>query len=116
MHLTLYPTVQRYEAWTPWLDRWNAAWIRDKGPRCLVFDGKAIDERDAWAETPAMWLEIYRWYDTRFLGTRNLLLVRRAAPRFGALETIGKSKMGLFRRPVNPAFHRRCVLDDERRL
>lgn len=81
-----------------------------------MFDGKAIDERDAWAETPAMWLEIYRWYDTRFLGTRNLLLVRRAAPRFGALETIGKSKMGLFRRPVNPAFHRRCVLDDERRL
>jgi hypothetical protein len=94
LQLTLYPTVQPYEAYTPWLDRWNATWIREKGPRFLVFNGKAIDERDPWAETPAMWLEIYRWYDTRFLGTRNLLLERRAAPRFGALETIGKSKAG----------------------
>jgi hypothetical protein len=42
-----------------------------------------------------MWLEIYRWYDTRLLGTRNLLLERRAAPRFGALESIGKSKVAL---------------------
>jgi hypothetical protein len=95
LQLTLYPTVQRFEAYTPSLDRRNAQWIRDKGPRFLVFDGKAVDDRDAWAETPAMWLEIYRWYDTRFLGTRNLLLERREMPRFGDLEEIGKSQIGL---------------------
>jgi hypothetical protein len=86
--LTVYPVVQRYSAYTPYLDGLNAAWIRDKGPRFLVFDGSAIDGRDAWAETPAMWLEIYRWYDTRLLGTNNLLLERRARVRFSSLETI----------------------------
>jgi hypothetical protein len=40
-----------------------------------------------------MWLEIYRWYDTRLLGTRNLLLERRAAPRFGVLESIGRMRI-----------------------
>jgi hypothetical protein len=59
----------------------------------LVFDGRSIDGRDAWAETPAMWLEIYRWYDTRLLGSRNLLLERRVRPRFKSLETIGRFRL-----------------------
>jgi hypothetical protein len=91
--LTLYPVVQRYSAYTPYLDGLNAAWIRDKGPKFLVFDGSSIDGRDAWAETPAMWLEIYRWYNTRLLGPRNLLLERRAQPRFKSLETIGRFRL-----------------------
>jgi hypothetical protein len=88
LNLVMYPTLQRAIAYTPFLDEWNAAWIRDKGPRYLVYDGGAIDNRDPWAETPAMWLEIYRWYDTRYLGEHNMLLERRAAPRFRALESI----------------------------
>jgi hypothetical protein len=91
--LTLYPVIERYSAYTPYLDGLNAAWICDKGPRFLVFDGRSIDGRDAWAETPAMWLEIYRWYDTRLLGSRNLLLERRARPRFKSLETIGRFRL-----------------------
>ncbi|MEO8128938.1 MAG: hypothetical protein ABJF23_12745 [Bryobacteraceae bacterium] len=93
MHLELYPVVQRYSAYTPYLDGLNASWIRDKGPRFLVFDGQAIDDRDAWAETPATWLEVYRWYDTRWLGPRNLLLERRAQPRFSRLETISRFRL-----------------------
>ena len=93
MQVRLYPVVERYSAYTPYLDGLNAAWIRDKGPRFLVFDGKSIDDRDPWAETPAMWLEIYRWYDTRLLGPRNLLLERRAGPRFTALETISRFRI-----------------------
>ena len=95
MRPALYPTLQRSAAYTAFLDRWNAAWIRDSGPRFLVFDGESIDERDVWAETPAMWLDVYRWYDTRLLGSRTLLLERRATPRFGALETIGRSRVNL---------------------
>ena len=91
--LTLYPVIQRFSAYTPYLDGLNAAWICDKGPRFMVFDGRSIDGRDAWAETPAMWLEIYRWYDTRLLGSRNLLLERRARPRFKSLETIGRFRL-----------------------
>jgi hypothetical protein len=90
MALQLYPVLQRYSAYTPYLDGLNATWIRDHGPTFLVFDGEAIDLRDAWAETPAMWLEVYRWYDTRLLGPRNLLLERRSHPRFTALQTIGR--------------------------
>jgi hypothetical protein len=88
MKIRLYPVIQRYSAYTPYLDNLNAEWIRDKGPRYLVFDGGSIDDRDPWAETPAMWLEVYRWYDTRLLGLRNLLLERRNTPRFATLETI----------------------------
>ena len=104
MRLKLYPVVQRYAAYTPYLDRLNAAWIRDHGPKFLVFDGASIDDRDPWAETPAMWLEVYRWYDARFLGPRNLLLERRAEPRFTAFETIGRFRMaftGELRLPVS---------------
>jgi hypothetical protein len=104
-HLRLYPVVERYSAYTPYLDRLNASWIRDKGPRFLVFDGKSIDDRDPWAETPAMWLEIYRWYDTRLLGSRNVLLERRTVPRFTVLETIGRFRVafpGTFQLPFSP--------------
>ena len=104
MQVRLYPVVERYSAYTPYLDGLNAAWIRDNGPRFLIFDGKSIDEREPWAETPAMWLEVYRWYDTRLLGARNLLLERRSGPRFASLETIGRFRItlpGELRLPVS---------------
>ena len=79
-----------YAAFTPYLDGLNAAWMRDHGPPFLIYNGFVLDGRDAWAANPATWLEIYRWYDTRWLGPRNLLLQRRAAPRFTALEPLGR--------------------------
>ena len=88
LNVALTPVVQSYSAYTPYLDGIDASWIEEKGPRFLVFDGKAIDNRDAWAETPATWKEVYRWYDTRLLGPRNLLLERRATPRFTSFQTI----------------------------
>lgn len=89
LNLQLYPMVQRMGAYTPYLDQLNATWFRERGPRFLVFDGLTIDDRQVWAETPQTWLEIYRWYDTRVLGSRNVLLERRAEPRFQSLERIG---------------------------
>jgi hypothetical protein len=88
MNLVLSPVLQRYSAYTPYLDGLNAQWVRDRGPRFLIFDGRSIDGRNAWTETPAMWAEVYRWYDTRTLGTRNLLLERRTVPRFLRLEPL----------------------------
>ncbi len=95
LHLVLYPTLQRAIAYTPWLDRWNADWVRDKGPKYLLFNGLAIDARDPWVETPAMWMEIYRWYDSVFQGERDLLLERRAHPRFTSLRSIGHVNLKL---------------------
>jgi hypothetical protein len=93
LNLVLYPVLQRYSAYTPYLDKLNADWVRDKGPRFLVFDGSAIDGRHPWMETPAMWVEVYRWYDTRALGKYNLLLERRAVPRFTRFETLAHERL-----------------------
>jgi hypothetical protein len=86
LQTALYPAVQRYNAYTPYLDGLDADWIRGKGPRFLVFDGQRLEIRDSWADTPATWLEVYRWYDYRLLSSRNLLLERRSHPRFNRLD------------------------------
>ncbi len=85
--LRIPPVPQRYSAYTAFLDQRNAAWIRNQGPQFLLFDGFAIDHRDPWAETPAMWLEVYRWYDTHIRSPESLLLIRRKSPRFTRLRT-----------------------------
>jgi hypothetical protein len=90
LSLSLLPVFQRYSAYTPDLDALDAAWIDDKGPRFLLFDGKTIDGRQPWTETPRTWAEVWRWYDTRLLGTRNLLLERRAEPRFTHFEPVAQ--------------------------
>jgi hypothetical protein len=89
INLVLSPVLQRYAVSTPYLDRLNATWIRDKGPRFLIFDGGTIDGRHPWTESPATLAEVYRWYNTRKLGAHNLLLQRRAEPRFSHFEPIG---------------------------
>jgi hypothetical protein len=93
----VYPVVQRYSAYTPYLDEANAAWVRDRGPRFLMFDGLTIDGRHPWTETPAMWLETYRWYDTRLLGKRSVLLERRTTPRFENLKSVARFEMPIAR-------------------
>ncbi len=96
LNLVLYPVLQRYSAYTPYLDTLNADWIRDEGPQFLIFDGKSVlgNGRHPWTETPAMWAEVYRWYDTRMVGTHNLLLERRAEARFrGGFEEIAHSQL-----------------------
>jgi hypothetical protein len=89
LNLVLLPVLQRYAAGdTPYLDQMVGTWIDQKGPRFLIFDGLTIDFRHPWTETPATWREVYRWYDARMLGSHNLLLERRAAPRFNRFEII----------------------------
>jgi hypothetical protein len=81
----------------------NAQWIREHGPQFLIFDGAAIDGRQLWAETPQTWLEVYRWYETRLMGSRNLLLGRRAGPRFAGLELVGSFPLAWTHRIDLPA-------------
>jgi hypothetical protein len=102
LNIQIYPMVQRTGAYTPYLDGLNAAWFRERGPRFVIFDGFAIDRRQPWAETPQTWLEIYRWYNTRLLGSRNVLLERRAEPRFLRLERIGGFPLPVTRRLALP--------------
>jgi hypothetical protein len=95
LNLTLYPVVQRYTACTPYLDERNAEWVRNRGPRFLILNGNSmtLDGRHPWTETPAMWAEIYRWYNTRALGSYTLLLERRTTPRFTRFDLLGHSQL-----------------------
>ena len=64
------------------------------------FRWNSIDDRDPWAESPAMWLEVYRWYDTAFAGPRNILLItaqRRLASRAWSLSTCRASRFRTIR-------------------
>jgi len=90
LNLRLFPVPQRYSAYTPYLDGLDAAWVRTQGPQFLIADWSEIDGRQPWSDAPATWLEIYRWYDTRLLGARSLLLERRRTPRFTHLESLRK--------------------------
>jgi hypothetical protein len=88
LNLVLFPVLQRYSAFTPYLDELDANWIVNKGPRFLIFDGLSLDGRDPWTENPATWTEVYRWYNTRMLGAHHLLLQRRVGPRFTHFERL----------------------------
>jgi hypothetical protein len=92
LNLRLYPVVQRYQAYTPYLDGLNADWVRSQGPRFLTIEWDAIDDRHPWVETPAMWAEIYRLYNTRMLHGGSVLLERRASPRFQRFELVRSFK------------------------
>jgi hypothetical protein len=93
LNLRLFPVVQKYQAYTPYLDRLNADWIRDRGPRFLIAEWAAIDDRHPWVETPAMWSEIYRWYNTHTMESWSVLLERRASPRFERFELVRRFKL-----------------------
>lgn len=86
LNLVLFPVIQRYSAYTPYLDELNAQWVIRHGPRYLLFNADEMDDRHPWTDEPATWLETYRWYNTRVVGSRNLLLERRDRPRFDHLE------------------------------
>lgn len=88
LNLVLFPVFQRYSAYTPLLDQLDAVWVEKKGPPFLIFDGSAIDGRHPWTECPATWTAVYRWYNTRTLGSHNLLLERRMKPRFTHFEPL----------------------------
>jgi len=93
LNLSLFPVIERYASYTPFLDQRNADWVASQGPRYLIFDAGALDQRHPWTDAPATWLEVYRWYDTRLLGPRNLLLERRSSPRFRRLEPVKQFKV-----------------------
>ena len=94
LNLTLLPCLQNYSAYTPYLDGLNSDLIASRGPQFLAFELLAIDDRHAWTEAPATWDAVYRWYDTRAVGDRYLLLQRRAQPRFDHFELVESRSVG----------------------
>jgi hypothetical protein len=93
LNLRIFPALQPASVGSPYFDELHAAWIRAEGPRFLVFDGSAPYGFHLWAHTPAMWVEVYRNYDTRLLTAHSLLLERRREPRFTRFETVGSAQI-----------------------
>jgi len=94
LNLSLFPVLQNYSAYTPYLDQLNAEWVTSHGPRFLLFENLAVDDRNMWTETPATWAAVYRWYGTRTLGKRFLLLERRKQPRFDHFQPTASATVG----------------------
>jgi hypothetical protein len=79
-----FPVFQSYDAYTSYLDQWNAAFFRDpaRAPEFVLMDWLAIDDRHPLLDVPAMFLELYRNYDLDGRYGPHMLLRRRARPRF----------------------------------
>jgi hypothetical protein len=93
LNVQIYPTESTFIAYTPYLDDLNAKWVRAKGPRFLILADDTYERRHPWAQSPAMWAEVYRNYETRLLTARQLLLERRREPRFARFETVESAQM-----------------------
>jgi hypothetical protein len=81
-----FPVFQSYDAYTPFLDRWNADFLAEAAtaPEYVLLDWAAIDERHPLLDVPQMALELYRNYELEAAFGPHLLLRRLAAPRFTA--------------------------------
>jgi len=89
----MFPVIQTFFAYTARLDEVNADFLKDQAtaPDFLLMEWKAIDDRHALMDVPAMWLAIYQWYEVAEqhpIINSLLLLQRRSSPRFGQLESV----------------------------
>ena len=92
-----FPIFQAYQAYTPYLDRWNAAFLEDPqtAPQFILFDWDTVDGRHPLLDVPATAVSMFRHYDLDSNYGRHMLLRRRRAPRFGALRLLEKRELRL---------------------
>lgn len=90
-----FPIFQSYDAYTSYLDEWNAAFFRDPGraPDFVLMDWLSIDDRHPLLDAPAMFLELYRNYDVDGRYGPHMLLRRRARPRFTTLRPLKAARI-----------------------
>ena len=87
-----FPVFQAYAAYTDYLDTLNATYLNNTktAPTFILMEWMAIDGRHPLADVPAMWLSMYKWYDTYLAEGEKLLLKRRETPRFTDVIAISK--------------------------
>lgn len=81
-----FPVFQTYQAYTPFLDGWNAATLADpaKAPQQIVLHWDIVDGRHPFLDAPALTTAMLRYYDyaADLAGGRMLIKRRTSAPRF----------------------------------
>jgi hypothetical protein len=85
------PVFQSYSAYTPALDRLNAAHL-ESGHTAdfVILNFAAADSRHPFLETPLSWRALLDRYDLRLAG-EWMLLQHRKAPRFGQPVPVGSA-------------------------
>jgi len=97
INMRAFPIFQAYQAYTPYLDKWNAAFLEDPrtAPQFILFDWDTVDSRHPLLDVPATTLALYRHYEFDNSYASHTLLRRRSAPRFDGLRRIGASRVPL---------------------
>jgi hypothetical protein len=86
LNLIPLPVVQPYQAYTPYLDRQNADWLKIHGSENVLLEWLTVAGRHPLSN-PATLLSLYQVYETQLRGPASLLLRRRTTPRFTNLVT-----------------------------
>ncbi len=98
LHWVPTPTLQLYLAYSPRLDRWNAAHFRSgRGADLLLVESRAIDRRLMVWDTPDTWRAIVERYelDPRRPRPGSIVLRKRARPAAFHLEKAGERTFSL---------------------
>jgi hypothetical protein len=89
------PVFQAYQAYTPYLDEWNAAFLgSDDAPRFILFDWETVDGRHPLLDGPATAVAMFRNYEFDSMYGRHMLL-RRRQKRFGAINLVERRQQPL---------------------
>lgn len=94
LRLRPFPIFQSYSAYTPYLEDWNAAFLREdeRAPRKILLQWAAIDGRHPLADVPATALEMFRSYEPAAEEGGWLVLRRRSQAVFGGVRTLRKAR------------------------
>jgi hypothetical protein len=93
-----FPIFQSYDAYTPFLDAWNAEFFEDleTAPEFVIFDWDSIDGRHPLLDVPQTALALYRHYGLDGVFGKLLLLRRLPQARFPKLmQTIQEGTFGV---------------------
>jgi hypothetical protein len=92
-----FPILQAYQAYTSYLDAWNAQFLDDpqSAPAFILFDWDTVDGRHPLLDAPATAVSMFRQYEFDGMYGRHLLLRKRAQPRFGTLRLLDRRDVPL---------------------
>ncbi len=87
-----FPVFQTDNAYTSYLDFLNTEYLENRitAPELILMEWKAVDGRHPLIDAPAMWLSMFKWYDSWEKSGEILLLKRRDSSRFIEMELIKK--------------------------
>lgn len=90
-----FPIFQVYDAYTSYLDGWNAEFLNDsrRRPELVLFEWRSIDGRHPFLDCPQTLLALYRNYEFDSQYGELLLLRKRGTPLSQDLRPVAKATL-----------------------